>query len=589
LSQIRICTNPTGLHYLSALPLPDNYIQRDQLLETAVDKLTDNSNTASVGTVLNICGVGGMGKSTLAKALCNDARVRMYFLDGFLWIRLGPLPVSPAVKLGQLYHLLTNKTEVGDQSFFVSKLQHLITNHLHKLLVIIDDVWEIYDALVYIKVFRGCKIVLTTRKLAIYNLIPTQSRLFVEQLKVEEAVKLVTYSLTADRLHVRNKDIDNLIQDLHCWPLLLSLLHGQISYCATTGSKSIGEAIESVKETLIKNGLNEADVNEKRSAVSSVIRSSIEILSAEELSGLQKLVLSMGLSMPIPVELLPNILKITTQKCEDLCQKLLSLRLLSRYHIVVPSNYKTIPCYEIHCIVSQYILDHMKFESPVEIFDNLREFHVISNVLAGGRHSDVSYRCLATITTIDTIILPNHIRSLFAIAKCLQCEIENCLNQLSILCIRGGKLDLVQTVRNFKGNSIFKGLERLHQSIREECRTLLNLLVDDSYDKAITWLSSHTKNHPLRRLVSAFAIFIKELLSQCNNDQAMITGIKIRSDKILCLYKTMLQRRCEDVRITLRRGLVALINSNNVTTKLYQELFDVHNHNLKSIASTSDQ
>ena len=105
-----------------------------------------------------------MGKSTLAKALCHDVLVRMYFLDGFLWIRLGPLPVSPAVKLGQLYHLLTNETEVGNQSFFVSKLQHLITNHLHKLLVIIDDVWEVDDALVYTEVFRGCKTVLTTRK-----------------------------------------------------------------------------------------------------------------------------------------------------------------------------------------------------------------------------------------------------------------------------------------------------------------------------------------------------------------------------------------------------------------------------------------
>ena len=56
----------------------------------------------SVGTTVNI---NSVGKSTLAKALChnNYLRLQNYFIDGF-WciIRLGLLPVSPAIKLGQL-------------------------------------------------------------------------------------------------------------------------------------------------------------------------------------------------------------------------------------------------------------------------------------------------------------------------------------------------------------------------------------------------------------------------------------------------------------------------------------------------------
>ena len=142
------------------MPLPNYHVQRDQLLEAIVNKLTEDDGLPTVGTTVTISGVGGVGKSTLAKALCNNLRIRNYFLDGFLWIRLGPLPVSPAIKLGQLYHLLTNRTEVGNQGYFTDKLQTLVTNHLHKLLVIIDDVWKVSDALVYTQVFNGCKIVI---------------------------------------------------------------------------------------------------------------------------------------------------------------------------------------------------------------------------------------------------------------------------------------------------------------------------------------------------------------------------------------------------------------------------------------------
>ena len=169
-----------GLQYQCPLPLPNNYIQRDQLVETIVVKLTEDDTVPAVGTTVNINGVGGVGKSTLAKALCHDLRLQNYFLDGFLWIRLGPLPVSSAIKLGQLYHLLTNKTEVGNQSFFTNKLQTLIVNHLHKLLIIIDDVWEVSDALVYTQVFNGCKIVMTTRRENVRKLIPSMFCITVE-------------------------------------------------------------------------------------------------------------------------------------------------------------------------------------------------------------------------------------------------------------------------------------------------------------------------------------------------------------------------------------------------------------------------
>ena len=278
-----------GLQYQCPLPLPDNYVQRDQLLETIVIKLTEDDNVPTVGITVNISGVGGVGKSTLAKALCHDLRLQNYFLDGFLWIRLGPLPVSPAIKLGQLYHLLTNRTEVGNQAFFTDRLQTLVVNHLNKLLVIIDDVWEVSDALVYTQAFSSCKIVMTTCRENVRKLIPSKFSITIEQMSKEEAVKLLTYNLPNQ---ISIEDANYLVQDMNCWPLLLDLVGSQlVTYCVEQ-HKSLEQAIDCVEETLGKAKTISNKADRWRGAVVAAIESSMALLTTDEAHALEKLVRS---------------------------------------------------------------------------------------------------------------------------------------------------------------------------------------------------------------------------------------------------------------------------------------------------------
>jgi len=63
-------------------------------------------------------------------------------------------------------------------------------------------------------------------------------------------------------------------------------------------------------------------------------------------------------------------------------------------------------------------------------------------VLAGGRDLDASHHCLATTAANDSVILPNHVKALFTNAKCLPSTHE--VNQLLVICNRGGKRDLVR-------------------------------------------------------------------------------------------------------------------------------------------------
>ena len=570
--------NSVGLQYQCPMPLPDYFTQRNQLLEAIVNKLTDDDGNPTVESTVTIAGIGGIGKSTLAKALCHDVRLKSYFLDGFLWIRLGPLPVSPAIKLGQIYHQLTNKTEMGNQTFFTDKLQSLVAEHLHKLLVIIDDVWEVSDALVYTQVFNGCKIVMTTRRENVNKLIPSKMCITIDQMNEEEAIKLLTYNLPGQ------SEITNLLAlNLLCWPLLLKLVQGQLSICVREQHKPLPQALDHVKEMLKAKGFNTPGVDKRRSAVLAVIESSIGLLNPDEMNALQKLVLSAGFSMPFSLPLLPAMLKVGSEEIEKLCRKLLRLGLISQCQLMTAPNNKAILCYEVHPIIAQYVMDHMTFESPVKLVAafNLGDISVISTVLAGGDDANISYHCLATVTAIDAIILPNHIKSLFILMKCLQHEIRKCIVELSLLFIRSGRMDLAQPAKNFKDSDAVKCAEKLHQSIREDCKNLHNFLVNDRHEQAVDWITAYVKNHALRKTLATFAAFVKDLLHKCHDDSSLVSKIKSHTDKIVLFYRTTLQKHSEHVKVTLRKGLTAMISSGNVTTQQYKQLLEVYCKNLE--------
>jgi len=169
----------------------------------------------------------------------------------------------------------------------------------------------------------------------------------VKQLKEEDAMKLLAFKFEHESSINETKE---LVNNLHCWPLLLNLVHNQINDLVTKQGKPVDQAITCILKTLRENGLNSID--RKRSAVVATIQSSIGLLSDDEICMLQKLVLSTGISMPTPKALLPGILKQNSNKVDRLCERLLSLGLLSPCHVASPFNHKILQCYEVHHNIS---------------------------------------------------------------------------------------------------------------------------------------------------------------------------------------------------------------------------------------------
>ena len=71
---------------------PDDFVPRPAEFDQLLALLLESEGSTPVAITAALRGAGGFGKTTLAQALCWDARVTRQFSDAILWITLGEKP-----------------------------------------------------------------------------------------------------------------------------------------------------------------------------------------------------------------------------------------------------------------------------------------------------------------------------------------------------------------------------------------------------------------------------------------------------------------------------------------------------------------
>lgn len=70
----------------SCRPLPPHFVSRDGALAVPRQIVTGDRAERLVG----LHGMGGLGRTVLAQALCHDPVVQAAFPDGIIWLTIGP-------------------------------------------------------------------------------------------------------------------------------------------------------------------------------------------------------------------------------------------------------------------------------------------------------------------------------------------------------------------------------------------------------------------------------------------------------------------------------------------------------------------
>ena len=416
-------------------PKPSNCVDRQKLLDEVATKLCQATNDPNeYGTTLTISGAGGFGKTTTAVLLCYHPAVKEQFTDGFIFVELGPQATDPSIKLSRLYHLLTGKNiGQGDTDHTEQEMKQLTSTYHHNLLVIIDDVWNVEDAEPLIRAFSNCKIVLTTRMKNVEQYIPTIESVAIGPMMKSEAVSLLTNKVI-DISQLPQEDImllEELAEDMHLWPLLLSLLRGQLFHGIKHRRLSLHDAIENLQNRLHQKGLTAFDKNviesvskSRKLAVKACIETSLELLTKVLSDKVKTLILWTGIGTSLVTSVLHRLWNVSEQEAEETVETLWAYGLIQYSHSVLFSSSNSIHHVEVHTVISQYINDSMESKEAF-LLSPYSKLNIVQSVkhgltLAFRRSQGVGNPLLLpcadylkyTLGEIENVVLPYYLKAI---------------------------------------------------------------------------------------------------------------------------------------------------------------------------------
>ena len=315
------------------------------------------SDTGSVDVDLALFSFTGCGKSTLVKALCYQHDILQYFLDGFLWLKFGFGTINHHKKLMHIYYQLTAMTFTGDQNLLVDKLKGLVTNHLQRLLVIMVDVYKPEDVMLYLEIFKHCKVIMLSIKEELCSFIPTKHKIILNWrcYDIFTSIKLLTIQVKGfEKINELFAQLKKLIEDLVHWPVLLGIIHHQLLLYCNKYNLSPNNALQKVTQKLLTVKKTESSCLDY---VEPIIEGSLEFLGKEDLVRLNELVFYGGVESITPKSLLPYVWKVSEEVANQCVEKLLSSE----------TTYTTVPCVEIHSMVAQHLFLKMNHSFKFDV------------------------------------------------------------------------------------------------------------------------------------------------------------------------------------------------------------------------------
>ncbi|XP_044326112.1 disease resistance protein RGA2 isoform X2 [Triticum aestivum] len=162
--------------------------ERDEIIDLLIKGGSGDLN------VLPVVGIGGIGKTTLARYVYHDERITNHF-DLKMWICVSTNFSERRLTIEILEHVCKDRQEYENVSNF-NVLQEILLKYIRKkiFLLVLDDMWEDKDKIGWIKLLAplkgnqvsGCMILATTRMKSVAEMIQTMDEVRMSGLNEKE-------------------------------------------------------------------------------------------------------------------------------------------------------------------------------------------------------------------------------------------------------------------------------------------------------------------------------------------------------------------------------------------------------------------
>ena len=515
--------------------------------EIVTKLLNDTVDCNRYEITLTITGAGGFGKTTTVIALCQHHAVKNWFTDGFVFIELGPQATDPDIKLRGIYNLLTD--EQCDINVVQQKILQLTRDYYHNLLVIIDDVWHVEDAEPLVKAFSNCKTILTTRMNDIEQYIPSRQTVHIGPMTQDEAISLLTREVI-DKNQLSQEDLNLLnvlAEDVHLWPLLLSLIRGQLSHNLKNCHMSYHKAIQNIQTKLYHKGLTAFDKNtienmnkSRKLAVNACIQVTLELLTKPLSDKIKKLIVWTGIGTSLETAVLHILWTMSKPEAEY------TVNVLWGYGLVQFTN---INCVEVHNVISQYIIecmDSMEVTLLSPITGRNETVQQVSAALIREFQLSCGIQDLSSLTSIDylkyklseseNVVIPFYFKTLsvytvtdpHSIILTLQQIKEDLMTSPCTINL----LALFDDDINALINNCKQILREAHKLCRKLNQTGQRCLYEKNFDKLMQAIQEFIINYPLCNVAQKAAAVVKKILPYYCGHEELLHHMTIQCENL---------------------------------------------------------
>ncbi|XP_020414288.1 putative disease resistance protein RGA3 [Prunus persica] len=213
--------------------------------------INSGKNQENCLSVMAIVGMGGLGKTTLAKSVYNDPEIGRHF-DQKIWVCVSTPFEVKTILSGILEYLKPEKAGIKRKAAICENLQEYLKGKTY--LLVLDDVWnedlnkwdDLMSCLLNATSTKASRILVTTRNVSVSSIVQTLHTCVLGKLSEDQCWRILKYKAFPDASAVLTEDQERIGREIakKCAgvPLVAKVLGNMMRSKDTNGWRSILES-----------------------------------------------------------------------------------------------------------------------------------------------------------------------------------------------------------------------------------------------------------------------------------------------------------------------------------------------------------